>query len=320
MRGVCLFLLALAAPGAVAFAAGGADIIHDVTTGTAHRDLYGLDFSDDGASGVAVGDRGSLVWSSDGGKSWQRQDMATDMALFDVALSGKRELVVGQMGLVRYRDGEGEWQNADSGTEERLLGVDLNADGLAVAVGTFGTMLRSTDGGATWTPVDFNLADHIEDGYQPHVNDVHVSADGTVTAVGEFALIVRSTDGGQTWSIVHQDEVSLFGLEIRDDGVGFAVGQEGLVLRTDDAGETWRALDTGIYANLLGVASTADGTVVVPGMRHMVISRDGGQTWQQLENGDVDRNWYIDAVASGAGTFAVGHTGRVIRIDKEKSD
>lgn len=316
MTGVCLFVSMLVAGGAGAVEQGVERNVDTVTTGTDHRDLYGMDMVIGSGKGMAVGGRGTLLVTADGGATWARRNLDTKLALFDVELSGNRAVVVGQTGLVRYRDANGTWQTADSGTEERLLSVDANDDGLAIAVGTFGTLLRSTDGGATWQPVDYNLAERIEGGYEPHLNDVHVADDGTITVVGEFSLVVRSTDGGDSWSIVHRDEVTLFGLQIRGDGTGYAVGQQGTVLRSEDAGATWTALDTGINANLLGVASSPDGTIVVPGMRHMIISEDSGRSWHRIEDGDVDRNWYIDAIATDEGTLAIGHTGRVIRIDK----
>lgn len=291
-----------------------------VTAGTPHRPLYSIVFEQDREHGLAVGDRGTLLVTADGGASWERGQLDTKLALFDAVLLGDTRVLVGQMGLIRYSDDGGEsWTSVESGTSERLMGVSMNESGLAVAVGSFGTILLSEDGGKSWRASAFNPATLVADNYEPHLYDVHVGADGTVTVVGEFGMVLRSPDGGASWQGVHSGDVALFGLHLRDGGLGFAVGQSGTVLRTTDGGATWTPLDTGLDANLLGVHVDGEGTVTVPGMRRMIVSDDGGESWTQVHDGDVDRNWYIGATATGEGLFLAGHTGRVLRVEKRPS-
>ncbi|MES1945540.1 hypothetical protein PC39_15534 [Salinisphaera sp. PC39] len=305
---------------AVAASAAAPRNVEVVTSGTPHRPLYSIAFEQDGEHGLAVGDRGTMLVTADGGASWERGQLDTELAAFDAALSGDKRVVVGQMGLIRYSDdGGASWTAVDAGTSQRLMGVSMNASGLAVAVGSFGTILLSEDGGASWRESAFNPATLVKDNYEPHLNDVHVSADGTVTIVGEFGMVLRSPDGGANWEGVHSGDVSLFGLDLHANGLGYAVGQSGTVLRTTDGGATWTSLETDLEANLLGVYADGDGTVTVPGMRRMIVSDDGGESWTQVTDGDVDRNWYIGAAATGEGLFVAGHTGRVLRVEKRPS-
>lgn len=311
-------LVGFVAVGTLAHASSPVTSLEVMESGTTHRDLYAMTMHRNGTDGMAVGDRGVLVVTRDGGTSWEQRQLDTQLALFDVAMNEDRRLVVGQMGLVRYSDDGGEsWSEADSGTDNRLLGVSANDAGLAVAVGAFGTIRRSRDGGQSWQTPDFDVSQVVEDAYQAHLNDVYVAEDGTVLIVGEFGLILRSPDGGETWNPVHSGDVSLFGLHMRDDGVGYAVGQQGTILRTADRGESWSALPSGIDANFLGVCSSTEGAVVIPGMRRMVASGNGGASWVQVHAGDVDRNWYVAASCDADGAYAVGHTTRVIRLAME---
>lgn len=298
-------------------AAGAARQVIPVTTGTVHRDLYSMALAPDG-HGIAVGAFGSMVFTQDGGETWVHKNYPTRRGLFDVAIGGDTTVVVGQGGIIMVRQGpDGQWQEKDSGTEQRLLSVDMNANGFGVAVGTFGTLLRTIDGGRTWAlATEMNLIEKIEGGYKPHLNQVQVLADGTALVVGEFGVVLRSTDRGATWEIIRQGEASLYGLYVRDNGVGYAVGQQGTVLRTRDAGQTWAAVETNSDGNFLGVYASGDGTVIVPGMRHMIVSDDGGQTWTEVTAGDVDSMWYMDAAPSDNGILAAGHSGRIIRIVK----
>ena len=301
----------------LSFAAGTSVV--PVVTGTAHQALFAVAF--DGDEGIAVGAGGEILASKDGGQSWQGAAKSpTDKALLGVATLGGRAIAVGQSGLVLVRDAQGVWTAATSGTEERLFGVDFNAAGVAAAVGSFGKILRSADGGVNWVSVAPSWTEGFtEQGLEPHLYAVKVAADGAITCVGEFGLILRSSDGGQTWIVLHKGEASLFALDLRGDGVGYAVGQGGTVLRTTDGGATWADVPSGSTANLLGVHSAPDGRVLVTAMRDMLAS-DDGLAWRRIGGGDFGSAWYSGVVTTGsgaaAGALVVGHSGRIVRIGR----
>lgn len=290
-----------------------------VVSGTAHQALFAVAF--DGDAGIAVGAGGQMLASQDGGRSWQAVMPAlTEQSLLGVAVVSGRAIAVGQAGLIFLRDASGAWRPSTSGTEERLFAVSFNADGVAVAVGAFGKVLKSVDDGLKWTSVAPAWAEgYTEPGLEPHLYDVKVAPDGVITLVGEFGLILRSTDGGQSWAALHKGEASLFALDLRADGVGYAVGQGGVILRTTDGGATWAGVESGSAANLLSVRSSPDGHVVVTAMRDMLAS-DDGLSWRRVEWGDFGSAWYsgVNVVGAGAAENAlvVGHSGRIVRITR----
>ena len=308
-----LFILGLTAAGGLK-AETAPRSITIVADGTVHRPLYGIDFHEGLQRGTAVGARGTVATSDDGGRSWVAEQLDTSLSLIDVTVQGNRRLTVGQMGSIWVSDSGEAWRAVESGTEERLLAVDMNAAGLAIAVGSFDLILLSYDRGDTWAESPLQLAPHVEGYYDPHLYDVQVNPDGSALIVGEFGLILRTTDEGRNWDIVHQGVASLSGIHVRADGTGFAVGQNGAVLRTLDGGKTWTSLDTPTSGNLLGVWSTADGQATVSGMRYMIVSDDDGESWQPVTDAEVNTNWYGKMVATDSGFIAVGHSGRVIRV------
>lgn len=314
LLGCAAALVALVAIGA-AHAAQSKPAIDTIVSGKAHDALFALAFNQN--IGIAVGAAGAILDSTDAGKTWQPvAPSPTQLSLLGVDINGSHQLAVGQMGLILKRDAQAAWQKVDSGTEERLFSVSLNSSGIAAAVGSFGTVLRSGDGGQSWQPIAPDWSGYNEDGAQPHLYGVDVDEAGAITIAGEFGLILRQAPGQSGWQTLHTGTASIFALEIREDGVGYAVGQSGAALRTDNGGKTWIELTTGSEAILLGVRSTPGGEVFASGMRDMVSSRDNGQTWSHVVAGDVQSAWYSGLARPGAGAplLAVGHTGRIVRI------
>lgn len=329
---VFLGLLALGFPSAWAAEAGS----RAMTQMTPHDRLYAVAFGKD--VGVAVGHAGLVLETTDGGKTWSKaaEQPPTQLAMHGIAIVGDRSIAVGQKGLVLVRDGRGAWRQVDSGTDMRLLRVGLNKNGIAVAVGAFGTLLKSTDGGETWASIAPNWAELYKSGDgsdefaavrdEPTNYVVKVFDDDSILIGGEYGQINHSTDGGATWSPVFQaqsDESgtippTIFGMNVRDDGVGYASGQDGLILKTVDAGKSWTRLTSGSKASLFDIDSTADGRVIAIGMRAGLVSSDGGSNWQPLHALDLSLNWY-SGLSRGSSTpgdalFAVGHSGRVLSL------
>ena len=301
-----------------------------VTSGIPHEALFAVDF--DGAHGYAVGAGGEILASTDGGATWTRETTPTRLSMLGVAVHGDRAIAVGQMGMVLVRSADGTWTEVQSGTQERLFGVDLNRNGTAVAVGAFGALLRSTDGGQSWTEVApqwvgifKDTAGRLGDFFQPSMYAVQLTDDDRAWVVGELGLVLRSEDGGQTWAVGHAGESgvdgvdpTLFGLSVRADGIGFAVGQEGYILKTEDDGVNWTAIERPTHANLLGVSASADGGVLATGMRDMLISTDNGATWARVEGADVATGWYSGAAhpQGGGAPLAVGNAARILRVER----
>jgi photosystem II stability/assembly factor-like uncharacterized protein len=289
--------------------------IATVVSGTAHQALFSIAIDD--KLGVAAGAGGELLESADAGASWKAvTPVLTELSLLGVAVRQGRAVAVGQQGLVLVRPQGKAWSKAASGSTSRLFAVRLNAKGQALAVGAFGTVLKSDDGGEHWQSAAPQWISIMEQGEEPHIYDADIDDAGVFTIIGEFGLILRSSDGGASWKTLHKGEASLFAFNLRPDGVGFAVGQSGAILRTGDHGGSWEALKLDTTAILLGVCSGADGHVVVTGLHDMLLSDDDGKSWRHINSPEITASWYQTVVRSqdGRAAFAVGHAGQIIRI------
>lgn len=287
--------------------------VEELVSGTVHQALFAIDF--DGNKGIAVGADGEVQSTEDGGQSWERSKLPTNLALLGIEMRPERTLTVGQAGSGFIRTHGGDWRQLDMATTSRLFSVSSNAGGLAFAVGEFGTMVVSIDGGESWSAITLDWFEiGTEGGAEPHLYSVQVDNAGNVTVVGEFGLVLRSQDQGRTWNVVSKATASLFSIQIREDGKGFAVGQDGYAIKTTDGGQTWECFSLGSKAILNGVHSLPDGRVVVTAMREMMVSRDGGQSWSALEADEVTLIWYVGVSSSENAILAVGQGGRILKI------
>ncbi len=321
------FILAMSA---VAYAHAAADDGGSVVFQATRADrLYGSDFIGD--TGLAVGEAGRIMRTQDGGKTWKEELSPSSLSLFSVAGNGSRDIAVGQQGLVVVRTADGAWRQIDSGADSRLLKVDVNSNNLAVAVGAFGTLLRSTDGGESWTSIAPEWAPLYDSGSgdtallrdEPTNYVVKVFDDGRIIIGGEYGQLMESTDAGDSWHVLyrHPEEngdvaPTLFDITFEGER-GYAVGQAGLVLRSDDAGRTWRSMPTSTEASLFAVATIGQDKVFAVGQRTAMFSVTGGASWEASNALDFSLNWYAD-VGHGASTgdqLAVfGHSARIVAI------
>ena len=281
-------LAMLAGQGAVTQASADVSLVR---SGYTHEALFGIVL--EGDHGYAVGMPGLVLRTADQGKTWQPEDMINNgLALLAVTMSGDHAITVGQGGHIFKRTGKAAWTQVESGSKERLLAVDMNASGLAVAAGGFGT----------------------------HINDVKISASGTITIVGEFGLVMRSQNEGRDWSILHRGEETLFGLFMTKDGHGAAAGQDGTVLISDGWTSDWREVATGRPENLLDIWVGEDGRMVATGIRTLLISNNWGSNWAVVDRKDIATGWYEGVAASGDGPqavpLAVGYDARILKVGK----
>lgn len=322
------FVMTVAAPVALAEEAAADQAIEIVRSGIPHDALFAVEMS--GEKGVASGNFGLMLETTDGGKTWNTLPPKTPLAILGLTREGDKSIAVGQQGLVLVRDGDGEWQAVESGITQRLMNVDMNASGLAVTIGEFGFVAISRDAGKTWEPVTMDWSLYNDEGYEPHLYDAIVTPEGVMMVCGEFGLILRSEDGGTTWNAVHKGDASVFAMDLASDGTptGYAVGQEGFIARTADGGLTWTDVEKPANANLLGVWS-GNGEVVITGIRQLLRSSDDGATFSGTEDLNVARTWYQGVAAgvaeSAAGekgflreqsVYIVGHRGTIARVVK----
>ncbi|MBD9562503.1 WD40/YVTN/BNR-like repeat-containing protein [Pseudomonas sp. PDM09] len=241
---------------------------------------------------VAVGQRGHILYSNDAGKHWQQAAVPVSADLNAVSFpSATQGWAVGGDGVVLHSNDAGAtWRkqldgreigallvkhygalaSAEPGNEQWPLlvaeGERLMAQGadkplldvwfanerLGYVVGVFNLILRTEDGGQSWTP----LQDRTDNPQGFHLNAIASTGDALYIA-GEQGLLLKWDDTQQRFAAVQTPyQGSFFGV-LGKPGEVLVYGLRGNVLRSTDGGLSWTPLDTGLRVSI--TAGLVDG-------------------------------------------------------------
>lgn len=203
-----------------------------------------------------------------------------------------------------------QWTPSVSSSPSRLRGVSAASDRVAWASGAGGTVLLTTDGGATWMrrPVSDSDGRDFRDVQSFNEREALVLAIGP----GEESRIYATADGGATWTLRHVNRdpdgfLDALAFWDRDHGLalGDPVGGRFVVLATDDGGATWTRVGLDMPEALPGEgAFAASGTcVAVQGDRHAWFGTGGGRVFRSDDRG---RTWTAHATPIPAGNGSSG--------------
>ncbi|MBS1903679.1 MAG: T9SS type A sorting domain-containing protein [Bacteroidetes bacterium] len=267
--------------------------------------LNGVDSKDPHAV-VAVGDFGELLYSSDGGDTWNRSDFGALTSLKGVSMySATSGLVVGQDGVImRTTDGGASWEFLPRRPEIRTLRtVRMMPDGsTGFAAGGYGSILFTRDSGHTWNPV--------ESGTIAGLLAAVLNADGRGYIVGEMGTLLRTTDAGATWATVKlSTSRRLTCIAEASRNTLYIGGDSALFLKSIDGGEYWTryhgplpdsfgVTSLNFFDSLRGVVGSPDG---------MWKTDDAGITWKQVISTGLPAAWIAVAIGSSpTNAFALG--------------
>lgn len=283
--------------------------------------------------GWAVGSKGVMLATDDGGQSWRAQRSPTDDSLLDVYFSDEQNgwLVCersiydlktndeARTYLMHTTNGGASW------TRINVVGLDVDArlvralfagDNRGWTFGEAGALYTTRDGGVNWE--------------RQRVPTRHLLLGGAFLngaqgwLVGAGATILQTADGGETWhadtivsarsapKAAEAQAVRFTAVSFPDKWHGWAVGASGRVFITNDSGRTWHEQQSNVRADLSDVkfvdavegwAVGAEGTLI-----HTV---DGGLHWVSVPSGTTHALERLCFVGHTRG-WAVGFGGTII--------
>jgi len=202
------------------------------------------------------------------------------------------------------------WTSQTSGVTARLRGVSAVSERVAWASGSNSTVLRTTDGGATWKvltvtteKLDLRDIDAIDE------NTAYVLSIGT----GETSRIYHTTDGGANWTLQFKNDnpkAFLDSMTFWDatHGIVFGDSIDGKfdILTTENGGLNWSRLSSALPPALPNEgAFAASGTnIAVFGKNHAWIGTGAASKARVLRTTDRGRTWKVAETPLKAGPSA----------------
>lgn len=259
---------------------------------------------------VAMGERGMVVLSDDGGRQWRQARVPVSVTLTSACFIDARQgWMAGHGGVVLHTDDGGEnWsvqtegmalakaalaqaqalpesassrerslQQAqrlvDEGADKPLLSICFADAQRGMAVGAFGLAAATIDGGKTWVPCMDRLPN-------PQGMHLYVAArqGKTWVVAGEQGVLMRSSDDGASFEpVVAPSKRSFFSATATRNGGFVLAGLLGNACRMEAGSAAVAAIELPAPLTILSCTELRDGRVLLLGQGgRILVSSDGG--------------------------------------------
>lgn len=210
------------------------------------------------------------------------------------------------------------WETLTTGTSYILFDISFPssqndvgyAAGMQYTYDAEGVVIKTTDGGDTWTQV---LGGTNQDG----IEAVCFTSPTTGFVAGWNDYFAKTTDGGATWTTmtVGSDNWYFKDIEFYDANNGIAAAitnsSGNVIYVTSDGGTTWTTA-TGINQDIQDVCyANANTLYVVGGDEKIAKSTDGGNTWTEIYSGVVTR-YFMGVDFDGNFGIVGGEDGKIM--------
>jgi photosystem II stability/assembly factor-like uncharacterized protein len=284
-----------------------------------------------------------------------KSDMADQSLIFAVKKFDGRYFAVGHRGHILYSDDGGDtWTQAEVPVRSSILDIHFPTPELGWAAGHEGVILHSSDGGKTWVKQYDGLrygtegkalyekfaAEDPNDTLFPYLVDemdfaisqgadkpifkIYFLDDKRGYAVGAYGMVLNTLDGGKTWThrletIENDSFYHVFDFApLPGEKRFFLAGEAGTFLVADVSGPYEERHAKKVHSipwegSFFTSVDTADGAIVVGGLRgRMFRTADAGQTWTVSEKPPTSS--IVDSTRLPDGSLiAVGIAGEVLR-------
>jgi photosystem II stability/assembly factor-like uncharacterized protein len=258
--------------------------------------------------GYTVSDKGFVLKSSDYGNSWAALSLTTS-SLNDIFFINGVGFIAGNEGKI-FKTIDGiNWNELTSNTNENLNAIYFVDTDTGYAFGDATTILKTTNGGASWTNSNliYNLS--ITDGAFPTPDfGLCTTSDG---------VLIRSSDFGNTWQYyAFPSSNAFYSIFFASDSIGYITGFEydlGFILKTTDRGNSFQPLYPETFANINSAyfINPEYGYIVGDG-GFISKTLDGGLNWT-TEYNESFKNLYSVFFTDSLNGYAVGADSTILK-------
>ncbi len=199
-----------------------------------------------------------------------------------------------------------DWELTTSGTSNDLLYVLFVNSNTGYACGDLGTMIRTTNGGVSWTSHATGTNDVLT---SMAVNPSNINV---VYAAGFNGVLLKTTNAGNNWAL--QNVGGIYNaIVFKDANTGIAAGIGGIVYRTTNAGTNWVNVNPGI--GLVTISSLYIGGGIIYGgcsSGKIIKSTNNGLNWTNYQT-PSSFGFYSIYFPNDVTGYAVDNTGKVFK-------
>jgi len=253
-----------------------------ITSGTV-QNIWGLELISS-TNAYAVGDQGTILFSSNSGDTWTSQASGTTSFLNSIRfLNTNLGWAVGENGTILKTTNSGtNWTYQNNGSGATIGGIGIFGIQDIVTVAGSGDIRLSTDGGDTWNPVS-----------PVTVNDLWSikTINQTIAfAVGDGGTIIKTIDGGLSWSTQTSGSTDLlWDIDFYNGNIGYAVGDNGVILKTLDGGVNWNPQSSAFVGSLYSIFVKDENTAYAVGVSGKILkTTNGGTNWIDEPSGSSE--------------------------------
>lgn len=226
---------------------------------------------------VAGGERGTILYSDDGGKSWVQAQVPVSVSITKLNFpSARLGWAVGHSGVIL--------QSADAGaTWTKQL------DGRQAAQLVLSAVKQAVSGNEESQRQLAEAERLVADGPDKPFFDVHFFDENNGLVVGAYGLVLATQDGGKSWASWHlripnSKGKHLYSISTAGTGI-YIAGEQGALFHSGDRLARFEEVKTPYTGTFFGVMSGDAQHLTVFGLRGNAYWTDDGKNWHKSETG-----------------------------------
>lgn len=217
----------------------------ELSTNT-RENLHAVSFLN-ATTGYVTGSNGVILKTTDGGETWNKQVSPIDKDLYSVYFKDTNTGYIVTYDwsidsctvLLTTTDGGLNWKKRSIGRISYPTKLVFVNQDTAFIAGSFGSILKTTDGGKHWTESWHQGNDYMDLFFTTENNGYAIGADGEIS---------MTENCGKDWTALNTGtDKDLRSIWFTDVNTGFAVGSNGIILKTTNSGSGLKALRQSFY-------------------------------------------------------------------------
>lgn len=271
-------------------------------------------------TGFAASSNFSIYRTSDGGATWNTNHTHYSAVPGDFAFqTDSQGFFAGWYAgsLFKTNTAGDSWQNVNNGYE--LTDIHFSGKDTGIGVGWYGTIIKTTDGGTTWSA--------LTSGTTTKLNTAFCVNNNTFYIAGDTGSILKTTDGGLNWEQQYSGTSQHLNIIYCIDQVTCLIGGDnGIILKTTNGGtvitpQDKKKNDIRVYHDPFQTAITVDLGDLRPGSCDkwvlQVCDRTGKAVLNEpLSNKTPIQLFYTDKLNEGAYFYRITGDGQLISNGK----